>query len=94
MDFAAFTGHMFVGICLVVLVSFPFLRLLYWNKKLYNKEPSEIVGKCEHENIVINTTLIGIYFKQGLISAYNNVVLRGCAHSSSVSEYYILRFDF
>ncbi|KFP51096.1 P protein, partial [Cathartes aura] len=43
LDFAAFTGHMFVGICLVVLVSFPFLRLLYWNKKLYNKEPSEIV---------------------------------------------------
>lgn len=49
LDFAAFTGHMFLGICLVVLVSFPFLRLLYWNKKLYNKEPSEIVGKCEHE---------------------------------------------
>lgn len=47
LDFAAFTGHMFLGICLVVLVSFPFLRLLYWNKKLYNKEPSEIVGKCE-----------------------------------------------
>jgi len=48
---------MFVGICLVVLVSFPFLRLLYWNKKLYNKEPSEIVGKYEYENILIITTL-------------------------------------
>ncbi|XP_023583611.1 P protein [Trichechus manatus latirostris] len=44
LDFAGFTAHMFVGICLVLLVSFPFLRLLYWNKKLYNKEPSEIVG--------------------------------------------------
>ncbi|NXD21973.1 P protein, partial [Spelaeornis formosus] len=48
LDFAAFTGHMFLGICLVVLVSFPFLRLLYWNKKLYNKEPSEIV-ELKHE---------------------------------------------
>ncbi|KAM9171364.1 P protein [Pangshura tecta] len=48
LDFAAFTGHMFVGICLVLLVSFPFLRLLYWNKKLYNKEPSEIV-EMKHE---------------------------------------------
>uniref|UniRef100_A0A8C0IL44 OCA2 melanosomal transmembrane protein n=2 Tax=Chelonoidis abingdonii TaxID=106734 RepID=A0A8C0IL44_CHEAB len=48
LDFAAFTGHMFVGICLVLLVSFPFLRLLYWNKKLYNKEPSEIV-ELKHE---------------------------------------------
>lgn len=47
MDFAGFTGHMFVGICLVLLVSIPFLRLLYWNKKLYNKEPSEIVGEFE-----------------------------------------------
>ncbi|XP_066478018.1 P protein [Tiliqua scincoides] len=47
-EFAAFTGHMFVGICLVLLVSFPFLRLLYWNKKLYNKEPSEIV-ELKHE---------------------------------------------
>ncbi|XP_053168412.1 P protein [Hemicordylus capensis] len=47
-DFAEFTGHMFVGICLVLLVSFPFLRLLYWNKKLYNKEPSEIV-ELKHE---------------------------------------------
>ncbi|XP_021566083.1 P protein-like, partial [Carlito syrichta] len=43
LDFAGFTAHMFVGICLVLLVSFPLLRLLYWNKKLYNKEPSEIV---------------------------------------------------
>nr|XP_025037030.1 P protein isoform X2 [Pelodiscus sinensis] len=48
LDFAAFTGHMFVGICLVLLVSFPFLRLLFWNKKLYNKEPSEIV-ELKHE---------------------------------------------
>ncbi|XP_043548222.1 P protein [Chiloscyllium plagiosum] len=48
LDFAAFTGHMFVGIVLVLLVSFPFLRLLYWNKKLYNKEPSEIV-ELKHE---------------------------------------------
>ncbi|XP_051846529.1 P protein [Antechinus flavipes] len=48
MDFAGFTAHMFVGICLVLFVSFPFLRLLYWNKKLYNKEPSEIV-ELKHE---------------------------------------------
>ncbi|KAM9183663.1 P protein [Dugong dugon] len=48
LDFAEFTAHMFVGICLVLLVSFPFLRLLYWNKKLYNKEPSEIV-ELKHE---------------------------------------------
>ncbi|GAA6068317.1 P protein [Tachysurus ichikawai] len=43
LDFAAFTGYMFLGICLVLLTSFPFLRILYWNKKLYNKESSEIV---------------------------------------------------
>uniref|UniRef100_A0A803TQS1 OCA2 melanosomal transmembrane protein n=1 Tax=Anolis carolinensis TaxID=28377 RepID=A0A803TQS1_ANOCA len=48
LDFAAFTGHMFLGICLVLLVSVPFLRLLYWNKKFYNKEPSEIV-ELKHE---------------------------------------------
>ncbi|XP_039175596.1 P protein isoform X2 [Crotalus tigris] len=48
LDFAGFTGHMFIGIGLVLLVSFPFLRLLYWNKKLYNKEPSEIV-ELKHE---------------------------------------------
>ncbi|XP_038674784.1 P protein [Scyliorhinus canicula] len=48
LDFAAFTGHMFVGIVLVLIVSFPFLRLLYWNTKLYNKEPSEIV-ELKHE---------------------------------------------
>uniref|UniRef100_A0A8D2Q4S0 OCA2 melanosomal transmembrane protein n=1 Tax=Varanus komodoensis TaxID=61221 RepID=A0A8D2Q4S0_VARKO len=47
-DFAAFTGHMFLGISLVLLASIPFLRLLYWNKKLYNKEPSEIV-ELKHE---------------------------------------------
>lgn len=45
LDFAGFTAHMFLGICLVLLVSFPLLRLLYWNRKLYNKEPSEIVGE-------------------------------------------------
>ncbi|KAJ3599424.1 hypothetical protein NHX12_033387, partial [Muraenolepis orangiensis] len=44
-DFAGFTGYMFLGICLVLATSFPFLRMLYWNKKLYNKEPSEIVGQ-------------------------------------------------
>jgi len=48
LDFAGFTAHMFLGICLVLLVSFPLLRLLYWNKKLYNKEPSEIVGGYEN----------------------------------------------
>ncbi|XP_069492703.1 P protein isoform X2 [Ambystoma mexicanum] len=48
LDFAEFTGHMFIGICLVLLVSIPFLRLLYWNKKLYNKEPIEIV-ELKHE---------------------------------------------
>uniref|UniRef100_A0A2K5HN08 Citrate transporter-like domain-containing protein n=1 Tax=Colobus angolensis palliatus TaxID=336983 RepID=A0A2K5HN08_COLAP len=46
--FAGFTAHMFIGICLVLLVSFPLLRLLYWNRKLYNKEPSEIV-ELKHE---------------------------------------------
>ncbi|XP_039244766.1 P protein [Pipra filicauda] len=59
LDFAAFTGHMFVGICLVVLVSFPFLRLLYWNKKLYNKEPSEIV-ELKHEIYVWRLTALRI----------------------------------
>uniref|UniRef100_A0A6I8NDR5 OCA2 melanosomal transmembrane protein n=1 Tax=Ornithorhynchus anatinus TaxID=9258 RepID=A0A6I8NDR5_ORNAN len=48
LEFAGFTAHMFIGICLVLLVSFPFLRFLYWNKKLYNKEPSEIV-ELKHE---------------------------------------------
>uniref|UniRef100_A0A8D2FUU1 OCA2 melanosomal transmembrane protein n=1 Tax=Theropithecus gelada TaxID=9565 RepID=A0A8D2FUU1_THEGE len=48
LDFAGFTAHMFLGICLVLLVSFPLLRLLYWNRKLYNKEPSEIV-ELKHE---------------------------------------------
>ncbi|MGH0142687.1 UNVERIFIED_CONTAM: hypothetical protein FKN15_076570 [Acipenser sinensis] len=47
-DFAAFTGHMFLGVALVLVTSFPFLRLLYWNKKLYNKEPGEIV-ELKHE---------------------------------------------
>lgn len=46
LDFASFTAHMFVGICLVLLFCFPLLRLLYWNEKLYNKEPSDIVGEC------------------------------------------------
>ncbi|XP_055218705.2 P protein isoform X4 [Gorilla gorilla gorilla] len=48
LDFAGFTAHMFIGICLVLLVCFPLLRLLYWNRKLYNKEPSEIV-ELKHE---------------------------------------------
>ncbi|CAI9601951.1 unnamed protein product, partial [Staurois parvus] len=48
LDFAGFTGHMFLGISLVLLVSFPFLRILYWNKKLYNHEPSDIV-ELKHE---------------------------------------------
>uniref|UniRef100_A0AC11BZR2 OCA2 melanosomal transmembrane protein n=1 Tax=Ovis aries TaxID=9940 RepID=A0AC11BZR2_SHEEP len=48
LDFAGFTAHMFAGICFVLLFSFPLLRLLYWNKKIYNKEPSEIV-ELKHE---------------------------------------------
>uniref|UniRef100_A0A673U6H3 OCA2 melanosomal transmembrane protein n=1 Tax=Suricata suricatta TaxID=37032 RepID=A0A673U6H3_SURSU len=48
LEFAGFTAHMFVGICLILLFSFPLLRLLFWNKKLYNKEPSEIV-ELKHE---------------------------------------------
>uniref|UniRef100_A0A8I3S2L9 OCA2 melanosomal transmembrane protein n=1 Tax=Canis lupus familiaris TaxID=9615 RepID=A0A8I3S2L9_CANLF len=48
LDFAGFTAHMFVGICFILLFSFPLLRLLFWNKKLYNKEPSEIV-ELKHE---------------------------------------------
>ncbi|XP_006167353.1 P protein [Tupaia chinensis] len=48
LDFAGFTAHMFVGICFVLLVSLPLLRLLYWNRKLYNKEPSEVV-ELKHE---------------------------------------------
>ncbi|KAG8519324.1 P protein [Galemys pyrenaicus] len=55
LDFAGFTAHMFVGICLVLLFSFPLLRLLYWNKKLYNKEPSEIV-ELKHEIYVWRLT--------------------------------------
>ncbi|XP_060774388.1 P protein [Neoarius graeffei] len=55
MDFAAFTGYMFLGICLVLLTSFPFLRILYWNKKLYNKESSEIV-ELKHEILVWRQT--------------------------------------
>ncbi|KAG7463488.1 hypothetical protein MATL_G00177130 [Megalops atlanticus] len=54
-DFAAFTGYMFLGICLVLLFSFPFLRMLYWNKKLYNKEPIEIV-ELKHEILVWRQT--------------------------------------
>ncbi|XP_076870831.1 P protein isoform X2 [Brachyhypopomus gauderio] len=55
LGFAAFTGYMFLGICLVLLTSFPFLRLLYWNKKLYNKESSEIV-ELKHEILVWRQT--------------------------------------
>ncbi|XP_032382605.1 P protein [Etheostoma spectabile] len=54
-DFASFTGYMFLGICLVLLSSFPFLRLLYWNKKLYNKESIEIV-ELKHEILVWRQT--------------------------------------
>ncbi|XP_054998718.1 P protein [Sorex araneus] len=48
LDFAGFTAHMFVGICFVLLFSFPLLRLLYRNKMFYNKEPSDIV-ELKHE---------------------------------------------
>uniref|UniRef100_A0A8C4VM78 OCA2 melanosomal transmembrane protein n=1 Tax=Gopherus evgoodei TaxID=1825980 RepID=A0A8C4VM78_9SAUR len=48
LDFAAFTGHMFVGIVLFFWSPFLSSDLLYWNKKLYNKEPSEIV-ELKHE---------------------------------------------
>ncbi|KAF0876107.1 P protein, partial [Crocuta crocuta] len=48
LEFAGFTAHMFIGICLILLFSFPLLRLLFWNKKLYNKEPSDIV-ELKHE---------------------------------------------
>uniref|UniRef100_A0AAQ4NRF5 OCA2 melanosomal transmembrane protein n=1 Tax=Gasterosteus aculeatus aculeatus TaxID=481459 RepID=A0AAQ4NRF5_GASAC len=54
-DFASFTGYMFLGIFLVLLTSFPFLRLLYWNKKLYNKESIEIV-ELKHEILVWRQT--------------------------------------
>ncbi|XP_060035229.1 P protein isoform X4 [Erinaceus europaeus] len=55
LDFAGFTAHMFMGICLVLLFSFPLLRLLFWNRKLYNKEPSEIV-ELKHEIYVWRLT--------------------------------------
>ncbi|XP_028300339.1 P protein isoform X1 [Gouania willdenowi] len=54
-DFASFTGYMFLGICLVLFTSFPFLRMLYWNKKLYNKESIEIV-ELKHEILVWKQT--------------------------------------
>ncbi|CAL8255671.1 unnamed protein product [Merluccius merluccius] len=54
-DFAGFTGYMFLGICLVLATSFPFLGMLYWNKKLYNKESSEIV-ELKHEILVWRQT--------------------------------------
>ncbi|CAL9695960.1 unnamed protein product [Knipowitschia caucasica] len=54
-DFASFTGYMFLGMCLVLLSSFPFLRILYWNKKLYNKESIEIV-ELKHEILVWRQT--------------------------------------
>ncbi|XP_040896581.1 P protein [Toxotes jaculatrix] len=54
-DFASFTGYMFLGICLVLFTSFPFLRVLYWNKKLYNKESIEIV-ELKHEILVWRQT--------------------------------------
>ncbi|XP_026201874.1 P protein isoform X1 [Anabas testudineus] len=54
-DFASFTGYMFLGICLVLFTSFPILRMLYWNKKLYNKESIEIV-ELKHEILVWRQT--------------------------------------
>ncbi|XP_022607217.1 P protein isoform X2 [Seriola dumerili] len=54
-DFASFTGYMFLGICLVLVSSFPLLRMLYWNKKLYNKESIEIV-ELKHEILVWRQT--------------------------------------
>uniref|UniRef100_A0A665VRN0 Oculocutaneous albinism II n=1 Tax=Echeneis naucrates TaxID=173247 RepID=A0A665VRN0_ECHNA len=54
-DFASFTGYMFLGICLVLFSSFPLLRMLYWNKKLYNKESIEIV-ELKHEILVWRQT--------------------------------------
>ncbi|KAM6938550.1 P protein [Lycodopsis pacificus] len=54
-DFASFTGYMSLGICLVLLTSVPFLRLLYWNTKLYNKESMEIV-ELKHEILVWRQT--------------------------------------
>ncbi|XP_061894387.1 LOW QUALITY PROTEIN: P protein [Entelurus aequoreus] len=54
-DFASFTGYMFLGIILVLFCSVPFLRMLYWNKKLYNKESIEIV-ELKHEILVWRQT--------------------------------------
>ncbi|XP_031430379.1 P protein [Clupea harengus] len=54
-DFASFTGYMFLGICLVLTASFPLLRMLFWNKKLYNKDPLEIV-ELKHEILVWKQT--------------------------------------
>ncbi|XP_076004767.1 P protein [Genypterus blacodes] len=54
-DFASFTGYMFLGISLVLFSSFPLLRMLYWNKKLYNKESIEIV-ELKHEILVWRQT--------------------------------------
>ncbi|KAK2835934.1 hypothetical protein Q5P01_016418 [Channa striata] len=54
-DFASFTGYMFLGICLVLFTSFPILWMLYWNKKLYNKESIEIV-ELKHEILVWRQT--------------------------------------
>ncbi|XP_056271357.1 P protein [Pseudoliparis swirei] len=54
-DFASFTGFMSLGIFLVLISSFPFLRLLLWNKKLYNKESIEIVD-LQHEVLVWRQT--------------------------------------
>uniref|UniRef100_A0A3Q3LXF7 Oculocutaneous albinism II n=1 Tax=Mastacembelus armatus TaxID=205130 RepID=A0A3Q3LXF7_9TELE len=54
-DFASFTGYMFLGICIVLFTSFPFLRMLYWNKKLYNRESIEIV-ELKHEILVWRQT--------------------------------------
>ncbi|XP_034073057.1 P protein [Gymnodraco acuticeps] len=54
-DFASFTGYMSLGIVIVLFSSFPMLRLLYSNKKLYNKESIEIV-ELKHEILVWRQT--------------------------------------
>ncbi|KAK5931173.1 hypothetical protein CgunFtcFv8_027344 [Champsocephalus gunnari] len=54
-DFASFTGYMSLGIVIVLFSSFPMLRMLYSNKKLYNKESIEIV-ELKHEILVWRQT--------------------------------------
>ncbi|KAF3834827.1 hypothetical protein F7725_027385 [Dissostichus mawsoni] len=52
---AAERGYMSLGIVIVLFSSFPMLRLLYSNKKLYNKESIEIV-ELKHEILVWRQT--------------------------------------